>query len=81
MPKRSSKTEDVNEAAFRILAESVGTAKAGRSAVSAAAAALGRLGGLEKGGKRRAESLSQKRRKEIAQLAARARWVKAGREG
>ena len=40
-----------------------------------AAVALGRLGGL-KGGKARAESLSPKRRKEIARQAATARWNK-----
>jgi len=38
-----------------------------------AAVALGRLGGL-KGGKARAEVLSARRRKEIAQKAARSRW-------
>ena len=38
-----------------------------------AAVALGRLGGL-KGGKARAEKLSAKRRKEIAQKAAKTRW-------
>ena len=36
---------------------------------------LGRLGGL-KGGKARAEKLSAKKRKEIAQKAAKARWTK-----
>ena len=36
---------------------------------------LGRLGG-QKGGKARAESLSSKRRKEIAKQAANARWGK-----
>lgn len=40
-----------------------------------AAVALGRLGGL-KGGKARAEKLSAKRRKEIAEKAARERWGK-----
>lgn len=40
-----------------------------------AAVELGRLGGL-KGGKARAESLSAKRRKEIAQKASAARWKK-----
>lgn len=40
-----------------------------------AAVALGRLGGL-KGGKARAESLTTKRRKEIAEKAAKARWKK-----
>lgn len=38
-----------------------------------AAVALGRLGGL-KGGKARARSLSAKKRSEIAQKAAKARW-------
>ena len=40
-----------------------------------AAVALGRLGGL-KGGKARAEKLSGKKRKEIAQKAAQTRWSK-----
>jgi len=40
-----------------------------------AAVALGRLGGL-KGGTARAQKLSPKKRKEIAKLAARARWDK-----
>jgi hypothetical protein len=40
-----------------------------------AAVALGRLGGL-KGGKARAESLSAKKRKEIAKKAAKSRWAK-----
>jgi len=40
-----------------------------------AAVELGRLGGL-KGGKARAESLTAKRRKEIALAAAKARWKK-----
>lgn len=40
-----------------------------------AAVALGRLGG-SKGGKARAKKLSAKRRKEIAQKAAKTRWSK-----
>ena len=40
-----------------------------------AAVALGRLGGL-KGGKARAESLSKKKRAEIAKLAAKTRWAR-----
>ncbi len=43
--------------------------------LKAAAAVLGRKGGL-KGGKARAESLSSKRRSEIAKKAAAARWRK-----
>ena len=42
---------------------------------NAAAVALGRLGGL-KGGKRRAEKLTEERRHEIAQRAAKQRWAK-----
>jgi hypothetical protein len=41
-----------------------------------AAVALGRKGGL-KGGKARANSLSAKKRSEIARLAAQARWKKS----
>lgn len=43
------------------------------------AAALGRLGGL-KGGHARAAALAPRRRREIARLAARARWNKGGGE-
>lgn len=43
--------------------------------VKAAAAALGRLGGL-KGGKARAKALTPEKRVEIARKAARARWHK-----
>jgi hypothetical protein len=76
MPKRSSKSEDVNETAFRILAESIGQAKEPeRSAVSAAAAALGRRGGL-RGGPARAAKLSAAKRRAIAKKAAAARWRK-----
>jgi hypothetical protein len=45
-----------------------------------AAVALGRLGGL-KGGKARAAALSKKRRKQIAQAAASARWSKTESDG
>jgi len=44
--------------------------------LKAAASALGRKGGL-KGGKARAESLTSKRRSEIAKKAAKARWHKS----
>lgn len=43
-----------------------------------AAVELGRLGG-QKGGKARAESLTPRRRSEIARKAAEARWKKPGR--
>lgn len=51
------------------------TAEAPDQGKNPAAVALGRLGGL-KGGKARAESLSAKKRVEIARKAAQARWKK-----
>jgi hypothetical protein len=75
MPKRSSrkKPSDPNALAASILAEAT---KPGNEGKNPAAVALGRLGGL-KGGKARAESLTQSRRKSIARKAAKARWGKA----
>ena len=82
MPKRSSKNEDTNEIAFRILAESVGVGaqEPPKDAVSAAAAALGRRGGL-KGGPARAAKLSPAKRKAIAKKAAAARWTRSSKQG
>jgi hypothetical protein len=60
---------DLNEIAARIVRESTSQGK------NPAAVMLGRLGGM-KGGKARAESLSAKRRKEIARKAAIKRWKK-----
>jgi hypothetical protein len=73
MPKRSS--TDLNRTAYNIVQQATGQASspAPQPAKNPAAVALGRLGGL-KGGKSRAESLSAKKRKEIAQKAARKRW-------
>lgn len=48
-------------------------------ALRAAAATLGRRGGL-KGGRRRAVTLSAERRREIARAAALARWKKKGEQ-
>ncbi len=75
MPNRSSKkNEDANETAFRVLAEATGQQpEMPQDAVSAAAAALGRRGGL-KGGPARAKMLSAAKRKAIAKKAAAARW-------
>jgi hypothetical protein len=83
MPKRSSKREDANQAAFRTLQEATGE----RSKTppipepdpkkNPAAVALGRLGGL-KGGKARAAKLSKARKASIARKAAKARWHKNG---
>ncbi len=73
MHKRTStKKEDVNEMAVSIVETATGTTIKEKNP---AAVALGRLGGL-KGGKARADKLSPKRRKEIAQKAAQTRWRK-----
>ena len=75
MPKRSSKKEDESQAAVRIM-ETIAARTEKREIapeVSAAAAALGRRGGL-KGGPARAAALSAKKRTEIAKKAAAARW-------
>lgn len=71
--KRSS---DINILASQIVAEATGEpTKEPIREKNPAAVALGRLGGL-KGGKARAEKLSAKKRKDIAQKAAKARWSK-----
>jgi len=72
--KRSS---DINILASQIVAEATKepTIEEPIKEKNPAAVALGRLGGL-KGGKARAEKLSAKKRKEIAQKAAQARWGK-----
>jgi hypothetical protein len=80
MPKRSSKNEDANETAFRILSEAIGEAKTERDVVSAAAAALGRRGGL-RGGPARAAKLSPAKRRAIAKKAAAARWSRSSKQG
>lgn len=73
MPKRSSTHQDVNEAAFAILAQATSQTPPSEEAVRAAAAALGRRGGL-KGGPARAAKLSALKRRAIAKKAAAARW-------
>lgn len=76
MQKRSSK-RDVNQIAAEMVRATAGLDLNGKNP---AAVALGRRGGL-KGGKARAIALTSEKRKEIAALAARARWKnnKAGR--
>ena len=71
MQKRSSK-QDHNQLAHSIV-EQVAQSASSQPQKNPAAVALGRLGGL-KGGRMRAKRLSAKRRKEIAQEAARKRW-------
>jgi hypothetical protein len=79
MPKRSRTGKpDVNQMAANLIdAVSGDLAKeeTPNHTKNPAAVELGRLGGL-KGGFRRAEKLSAKRRKEIARKAAAARWRK-----
>jgi len=71
MPKRSSKKpRDVNALAASIVAEATHDPDEGKNP---AAVALGRLGG-KKGGKARAAKLTPEQRREIAKLAAKARW-------
>jgi hypothetical protein len=75
MPNRSRKPpEDEVQAAHRILEAVTGEREPPREK-NPAAVALGRLGGL-KGGKARAESLSPRKRHQIAKKAAAARWRK-----
>lgn len=82
MAKRKKKSSDINVLATQIVAEA--TQESNKDAIpkpkptkekNPAAVALGRLGGL-KGGPARKEALSAKRRKEIAQKAAKKRWSK-----
>lgn len=67
---------DINQRAKSIVDLATGETKETQEevdALKAAAAALGRKGGL-KGGKARAKVLSAKRRSEIAKKAAKTRW-------
>lgn len=77
MPKRSSTQKDTQQLARSVLDAIVPDAEPApepeQSKKNPAAVALGRLGGL-KGGKARAESLTAKKRSEIAKKAAQARW-------
>ena len=88
MPNRSSKKkpQDVNTLASQIVEEATDETSEDQEkeveeeseevVKNPHAQALGHLGGL-KGGKARAAKLSAKRRKEIAKLAAKARWKKS----
>jgi hypothetical protein len=78
MPKRSSRPRDLNQLAKLITDQATGQAPpelaSRKDGKNPAAVALGRLGGL-KGGKVRAEKLSERKRKQIAKKAAAARWA------
>jgi hypothetical protein len=79
MPNRSSKRpRDANQLAKFITDVATGAVELPKTddGKDPAAVALGRKGGL-KGGRARADSLSAKRRAEIARKAAAKRWSKA----
>lgn len=76
MPKRLSRKKtpkDINELAAFIVEQTTAESEEPARKKNPHAVALGRLGGL-KGGRARAENLTEEQRKEIAQRAARARW-------
>jgi len=75
MAKKAKRPRDTNELAKNIVDIATGNVQDSQpiDPIKAAAAALGRKGGL-KGGKARAEKLSPKKRSEIAKKAAKARW-------
>ena len=72
--EKRKRSRDINELAASIVADVTKEKRpTGKETKNPAAVELGRLGGL-KGGKKRAETLSAERRREIATLAAQARW-------
>lgn len=75
--KTKKRSSDINILASQIVAEATKQPSKEEPirGKNPAAVALGRLGGL-KGGKARAEKLSAKKRRAIAQKAAKARWSK-----
>jgi hypothetical protein len=76
MAKKVKLPADTNKRAKSIVDIATGeNEEVQQDPIKAAAAALGRQGGL-KGGKARAKSLSPKKRSEIAKKAAAARWKK-----
>jgi hypothetical protein len=75
MAKKAKLPHDTNKKAKSIVDMATGETDGNTDAVKAAAAALGRMGGL-KGGPARAKKLNQKQRSAIAKKAAAARWGK-----
>jgi len=76
MEKKKKTPRDLNKIAAFIVDQTTNEDKTVEAPTkNPAAVELGRLGGL-KGGKARAESLTAKRRKEIAKKAAAKRWGK-----
>jgi hypothetical protein len=77
MPRRTSKTLDPVQNAYRVVQESIReTETVGPSLISQVMSAMGRKGG-KIGGKRRLVTMTPERRKEVAQQAAQTRWKNA----
>ena len=84
MPKRISKSDDVNQAAYQMVRRSTETEdrephppKVSLSDISRVMAAMGRKGG-KVGGKQRVANQTAEERSESARKAVQARWAKAG---
>ena len=79
MKEKKKRPRDISQLAASIIKEATGEdqpqEKSRGKEKNPAAVVLGRLGG-KKGGKRRAAILSAERRREIAHIAATARWDK-----
>ncbi len=81
MARKKKRDHDFSVTAYRIVQEATGQVESKETepevfeGKNPHAVALGRLGGL-KGGKVRAEKLTPEQRKEIARVAAKARWKK-----
>jgi hypothetical protein len=75
MVGKGKRPRDTNQLAKWIVDQSTGQLPDPNEGKNPAAVALGRLGGL-KGGKARATSLSSRKRRAIAEKAAKARWGK-----
>jgi len=81
MIKKSKTPRDINQLAAFIVEQATSDPKPDQPEEppkNPAAVALGSLGG-KKGGKARAEKLTAEQRKEIAKIAAAARWKKTDR--
>lgn len=76
MPKRTSKPKlDTVQNARRVVDFTIEESEMSMTVISQVMSQMGRKGG-KIGGKRRLETLTDKRRKEIASAAAKARWAK-----
>lgn len=80
MPKRISKSADINQAAYEMVRRSTATEdreshppKISRTEISRVMAAMGRKGG-KIGGKRRLTTMTPEQRSDVARKAAQSRW-------